>query len=185
MAKLILGIAGEMGSGKGAIVQHVIQGHNAGSYKFSQILRDILDRVHVEQSRENISTLSLALRKNYGEDVLAKSMFHDVQNDVHDIVVIDGVRRLEDIVFLRQLPEFKLIYIETDIKVRYERLIARGENAGDSEKTFEQFCQDHKANADAYITDLKNYASDVIDNNGTYPELYSQMDEIIKKNIQF
>ncbi len=183
MAKLILGVTGEMGSGKGAIAKHVVQNYDAGSHKFSQILRDILDRVHVEQSRESISTLSLILRKNFGEDVLAKSMYRDVQDDQHEIVVIDGVRRLEDIVFLKQLPQFKLIYIEADIKTRYERLVKRGENDGDATKTFEQFKHDHEADADARIVDLKNYANAVIENDGTYEELYDQIDEIIKQSI--
>jgi dephospho-CoA kinase len=184
MAKLILGIVGEMSSGKGAIAKHVVENYNAGSHKFSQILRDILDRVYVEQSRENISALSLALRKNFGEDVLAKSMFHDAQNDEHDIVVIDGVRRLEDIVYLKELPEFKLIYIDANIEKRYERMVARGENVGDAEKTFAQFQREHELNADAYIQDLKNYASEIVDNNGTYADLYRQMDDIISENLK-
>ncbi|EKE19762.1 MAG: hypothetical protein ACD_8C00112G0004 [uncultured bacterium] len=183
MAKLIFGIVGEMGSGKGSIAKHVVQNYNAGSHKFSQILRDILDRVHVEQSRESISALSLSLRKNFGEDVLAKSMYRDVQNDAHDIVVIDGVRRLEDIVYLRQLPEFKLVYVNADMETRYERLVKRGENTGDEQKTFEQFKLDHQVDADARIVDLKNYADIVIDNNGGYPDLYKQVDEIVKQSM--
>ncbi|EKE19437.1 MAG: hypothetical protein ACD_9C00018G0001 [uncultured bacterium] len=183
MAKLILGIVGEMSSGKGAICKHVVENYNAGSHKFSQILRDILDRVYVDQSRENISTLSLTLRKNFGEDVLAKSMYNDAKNDEHEIVVIDGVRRLEDIVYLKELPEFKLIYIDANIETRYQRMVARGENVGDATKTFQQFEREHELNADAYIRDLKNYASEIVDNNGTYADLYKQIDEIIKKNI--
>jgi dephospho-CoA kinase len=184
MAKLILGFVGEMSSGKGAASSHVTANYNAGSHKFSQILRDILDRVYVDQSRKNISTSSLILRKSFGEDVLAKSMFHDVQNDTHDIVVIDGVRRLEDILYLRELPEFKLVFINADMQTCYERSVKRGENTGDSTKTFEQFKLDHEADADARILDMKNYASYVIENDGTYQELYAQVDEIIKQNLK-
>lgn len=183
MAKLILGIVGEMGSGKGVIADHVVKNFNAGSHKFSQILRDILDRVYVEQSRESISTLSLILRKNFGETVLAKSMFNDVQTDEHDIVVIDGVRRIEDIVYLKELPEFKLVFVDANIETRYQRLVARGENKGDEDKTIEQFKRDHEADADARIADMKKDADLVIENNGTYEELYKQIDEIVKQNI--
>lgn len=184
MAKLILGFVGEMSSGKGAATKHVVANHDAGSHKFSQILRDILDCVYVDQSRKNISTLSLILRKNFGEDVLAKSMYHDVQNDSHDIVVIDGVRRIEDIVYLRELPEFKLVFINADMQTCYERSVKRGENAGDTTKTFEEFKRDHEADADARIVDMKNYADHVIENDGTYQELYAQVDEVIKQNLQ-
>jgi dephospho-CoA kinase len=183
MAKLILGVVGEMSSGKGVVAKHVTANYNAGSHKFSQILRDILDRVYVQQSRQNIAALSLALRKNFGEDVLAKSMYHDVQNDTHDIVVIDGVRRLEDISYLRELPEFKLVFINADMETCYERSVKRGENDGDTTKTFEEFRRDHEADADARIVDMKNYANHIIENDGTYQELYAQVDGIIKQNI--
>lgn len=183
MAKLILGIVGEMGSGKGVVVKHAVQNYDAGAHKFSQIFRDILDRIYIDQSRKNISTLSLILRKNFGEDVLAKSMYRDVQNDVHDIVVIDGVRRVEDIVFLRELSQFKLVYVDADIETRYQRLVARGENVGDATKTFKEFKRDHEADSDARIVDMKNYADYVIENNETYQKLYAQLDEVIKEYL--
>lgn len=184
MARLIIGIAGEMGSGKGSICKHVVENHGAGSHKFSQILRDILDRIYVDQSRENISALSLALRQNFGEDVLAKSMSNDALNDPHEIVVIDGVRRLEDIVHLKDIPQFKLVYVEATMETRYARLVSRGENAGDSTKTFEQFKRDHEADADSRITDLKKHSAYVLNNDGTYEDLYAQVDDLIKQNLK-
>jgi len=184
MAKLILGITGEMGSGKGTIAKHATTEHQASTRRFSTILRDLLDRVYVEQTRENISTISTILRKNFGEDILAKAMYHDTQNDEHDVVVVDGVRRLADISYLRELPHFKLIYVDADMEVRYERIVKRGENTDDTTKTFEQFKKDHELETELQIRDLKNYASYVINNDGTFADLYKQIDEIIKENIQ-
>ena len=184
MAKLILGIAGEMGSGKGTIAKHITLEHKGNTHRFSTILRDVLDRLYLEQSRENIQILSMILRKNYSEDIMAKSMYHDVQNDEHDIVVVDGVRRLADIVFLKELPQFKLIYVEADMQNRYERIVKRGENTDDSTKTFEEFKAEHDADSEIQIMDLKNYANYVVENDGTYPELYSQINDIIKENLK-
>lgn len=183
MAKIILGIAGEMGAGKGAVTKHIIQNYGASSYKFSQAFRDILDRLHLPQSRENISELSTILRKSFGEEILAKGMYRDVHDDAHDVVVIDGIRRSEDIVYIKEIPEFKMVYIEANMGTRYERLCKRGENAGDSTKSFEQFQKDSELNPEVEIRDLKNYADHVIDNDGEYAELYKQVDEIIKQYI--
>ena len=183
MAKLILGIAGEMGSGKGSITKHVAEKYTAGSHKFSTILRDILDRVYIEQSRENIALLSMVLRKNFGEDVLSKSMANDVLNDTHEIVVIDGIRRIEDFEYLRTQSTFKLLYVEADMQTCYERLVHRGENEGDKEKTFEEFQKDHERNADVTIKELRSYADNIINNDGTFPELYVKIDEIIKQYV--
>lgn len=184
MAKLILGITGEMASGKGTIAKNVVQEYKGNTHRFSTILRDILDRVYVDQTRENIQTLSTVLRKNFSEDILAKSMYHDVQNDECDVVVVDGVRRLADIVFLRELPHFKLIYVDADMQIRYDRMVNRGENVGESKKTFEEFKNDHANESEVQIRDLKNYANYVVSNDGTFADLYKQIDEIIKENLK-
>ncbi len=184
MPKLILGIAGEMGSGKGTIAKHVVQEHKGNSHRFSTILRDILNRVYLEHSRDNMQKLSTMLRKTYGEDILAKAMYHDAESDANDLVVIDGVRRMADIAFLKELPHFKLVYVEADMQNRFERIARRGENSDDAEQTFEEFKKAHEDESEIQILDLKNYADFVVDNNMVYADLYKQIDEIIAENIK-
>ncbi|MEI8343816.1 MAG: AAA family ATPase [Candidatus Moraniibacteriota bacterium] len=183
MAKLILGIAGEMGSGKGTVAQHVIAERGGSAHRFSTILRDVLDRLYLDQSRDNIQVLSMILRKNFGEDIMAKGMYHDVQNDTHDIVIVDGVRRMADILYLRELSHFKLVYVEAEMENRYERILKRGENTDDANKTLEEFKAEHEADSELQIRDLKNYADYVMSNDGTYVDLYKQLDEIIAQNL--
>ena len=184
MAKLILGIAGEMGSGKGTIAKHVMVEHRGNVHKFSTILRDVLDRLYLEQSRDNMQALSTILRKTYGEDIMAKGMYHDAENDEHDLVVVDGVRRMSDITFLKELPHFKLVYVEADMQNRYERIAKRGENPDDAKKTFAEFQKAHEDESEMQIKDLKNYANKVVSNDGTFADLFKQIDEIIKENIK-
>lgn len=184
MAKLILGLAGEMGCGKGTAAKHIIEEHKGSAHRFSTVLRDVLDRLYLEQSRDNMQTLSTILRKNFGEDLLAKSIYHDTANDNNDIVIVDGVRRMADILYLQEVPHFKLIYIEADIKVRYERIMKRGENSDDANKTFSEFEKSNQDESESQIRELRNYAHYVIDNNGTFIDLYKQIENIIKENSQ-
>ena len=183
MAKLILGITGEMGGGKGTIAKHIMLEHKGSVHKFSTVLRDMLDRAHIEQTRENIQTLSTIMRKSFGEDLLAKAMYHDTVSDECELVIIDGVRRMTDITYLKELPHFKLIYIEADMQNRYERIVKRGENPNDSKKSFTDFQRDHESESELQIKDLKNYANYIIENDGTYAELYKQVDDIIAENL--
>lgn len=183
MAKLILGITGEMGSGKGTIAKHVNLEHKGSVHKFSTILRDVLDRLYLEQSRDNMQALSTIIRKTYGEDILAKGMYHDAQNDEHELVIVDGVRRMSDITFLKELPHFKLIYVDADIQNRYERIVKRGENPDDAKKTFAEFQKAHEDESEIQIRDLKNYANYIVNNDGVYADLYKQVDEIIKEKL--
>lgn len=181
--KIILGLCGEIASGKGTIVKYLEEKYKATSHRFSTPLRDILKRLYLEISRENMQLSSRVLRENFGQNLLAKVITEDVKNDQNKIIIVDGVRRPADIEYLTKLPEFKLIYITADIKIRHERIIKRGENEDDKTKTFEQFIKDNQAEAELLISEIGKTADIKIDNNGTYEALYKQIDEIIAKNL--
>lgn len=179
--KLIIGFVGEIASGKGTAVKYLEEKYGATSHRFSTPLRDVLKRLYLEISRENMQGVSKILREFFGQNLLAKVITEDVKNDLSNIVIVDGVRRFEDIEYLTKLPEFKLIYITADIKTRYERIIKRAENTDDKNKTFEQFLKDHEAETEIYIPEIGKTADIKIDNSGSFDDLKNQIDKIIKK----
>jgi dephospho-CoA kinase len=180
--KIILGLTGEIASGKETVAKYLAEKYGSSSYRFSGILRDVAKRIHLEENRENLQKISTMFREYFGSDILAKTIYLNVKNDKHEIVAINGVRRFEDVEFLKKLPEFKLIYIETDLEKRYERLVKRRENADDATKTFEDFKKDLEREAESEIKALRDKADVVVENNGTREELYAQVDKIINKN---
>lgn len=182
MAKIIVGLAGEMASGKGTVAQYFVAEKKASTHRFSTMLRDVLDRLHVEQSRDHLQKLSFIIRDAYGQDTFARVMAEDVKKDPAEIIVVDGVRRMDDIVYLKQIPEFKLVYIDASIEKRYERIIKRSENPDDQTKTFEQFVAESKADAELQIAGLKEFADVVIDNNGDIESLYAQVDILLAED---
>lgn len=182
MAKLILGFTGEIASGKGTASKYVMDKYHASSYRYSTMLRDVLKRLYIEDTRENMQHISTILRKNFGEELMAKVIFHDAKDSQSEIVVIDGIRRLADIAYLKDLPHFKLIYVEVSMDKRYERITKRGENPDDNSKTMEQFKKDHEAETELQIKELKKYANYIIDNNGNVEDLYRKIDDIISEN---
>lgn len=179
MEKIIIGLMGEIASGKGTAAKYLTEKYGAKSYKFSNFLRDILDRLHLEQSRDNMQKLSTALRQNFGQTLFSTVTATDMQKDPAQIIVLDGIRRLADLEALKKLSSFKLVYIEADIKKCYERIVNRGENADDTGKTFEEFEKDHERESELEIKNLKDHADVVIDNNGSVDEFYSQLDKLI------
>lgn len=181
MEKIILGITGEIASGKGTTAKYLIEKYSATTHRFSTALRDVAKRVYLEESRENLQKISTMLRENFGDDILSKVIFYDVNNDKNKIITIDGVRRMGDIEFLKQIPGFKLVYAEASMENRYQRIIKRGENVDDNTKTFEDFKKDHEREAELQIKDLKNVADFVIDNNGSLDDLYNQIDSILSR----
>jgi dephospho-CoA kinase len=180
MPKIVLGLAGEIASGKGTVAKYICEKHDGSSHRFSTMLRDVAKRMYLEENRENIQKISTIFRHNFSDDLMSKVIFHDVKNDEHNYITVDGVRRTPDIDYLKKLSGFKLIYIEADMEKRYERLTKRGENTDDGNKSFEEFKEDHKRETELRIRDLKNIADFVVDNNGSFDELYKQIDKIIK-----
>lgn len=177
--KLILGFSGQIGCGKGTVAKYIAEKYGTSHYRFSDILREVSDYLRIEKTRDNLQDLSTVLRKRFGEDLLTKIIFEKVKEDPNDLIVVEGIRLAEDVEYLKRLPEFTFVFIEADPKVRYERMITRNENVGDAEKTFEQFVQDQKDEADAQIKDLKVKAQYTIENNGTIEELHKKVDELI------
>lgn len=180
MAKIILGFAGLIACGKGTVNKYLVAKHQAKDFRFSSMLRDVLDRLYLPQSRENMQHLSIILRQTFGQDLLAKVMAKDIAKNEGRLVVIDGIRRLEDLKYLRKMPNFKLISLEMDAKLRYERLKIRGENPGDKTKTWEQFLHDHEVETEATIPEVMKQADVIIDNNGSLEDLYKQLDKLVK-----
>jgi len=181
MPKLIIALVGQLASGKGVVKEYICKKYLAKSYKFSSPLRDVLERLYLPVSRENMQNISLDLRKRFGEDLLAKIIAQDAKKDKTDVIVIDGARRLDDIKHLQPLSEFKLISVSTEAESRHQRVKERNENDGDKEKTLIQFQEDEKRESELEIPKVMAASNYQIDNNGSFEELYRQIDIIFAK----
>ncbi|MBU0761475.1 MAG: hypothetical protein KKD39_00470, partial [Candidatus Altiarchaeota archaeon] len=73
MAK-VYGLIGPIASGKSIVADYLIKEKCASYYRFSDVLRDILIRIHKENTRENLQGLGVALRNVFGDDILAETL---------------------------------------------------------------------------------------------------------------
>lgn len=181
MTKLIIGFVGEIASGKGTACDYYIQKHQAGYYRFSTIMRDILDRLHLPQSRENMQGLSTLLRQKFGEDLFAKVIAEDVKNDPNELICVDGIRRVADIKYLKELPNFHLIHLNANETVRYQRIIARSENPDDKNKSFAEFQKDQQQETEQTIPLVVAEAETKIDNNETREILHENLEKLLQQ----
>lgn len=180
MKKITIGLAGEPGAGKDTVKEYLADRYGAKTFGFSLVLKDILDRLSLECSRSNFAGLAEALRGIFGENILSRSLVSDVEGSSVPMTVIDGIRKPGEFEELRKLPNFHLIFVETDLKVRYERIKKRGTKTDDLTKTFEEFVCDHEHAADREVRNLKKEADIIIENNGGIEDLHMRVDEIMK-----
>ncbi|MCX6743762.1 MAG: AAA family ATPase, partial [Candidatus Parcubacteria bacterium] len=180
-SKIILGFVGPIASGKGTACSYLKDKHNAQIFRFSSMLRDVLDRFYIPQSRENMQAASLALRRVFGDDLMAKTIANDVKNSTAEIIALDGVRRIPDIKYLQEVSGFHLVEINGEQKIRFERILKRSENTDDNKKTLSEFQNDELQEAELQIKDVSQIAEFHIDNNGTITDLQSQIENILQK----
>ena len=184
MSKIIIGLVGQIASGKEVVKKYIDKKYNAQDCRFSTPLRDIVKRLDIPENRENLQKMSTVLRGGFGEDLLAKVIAVDASKLDSEIVVIDGVRRMADIKYLKELQNFFLIKVEADAKIRFERVKSRNENTGDKEKTFEQFTAEENYETEKSIPEVMSFSKISINNNGTLEELYLQVDKIVENLLK-
>lgn len=178
--KKIYGFVGHIASGKGVACDYVREKYGAGYHRYSSILRDLVRRLYLPEDRDHLIRISEIVRKEFGEDTLARVIKEDVERDPHDIVCVDGIRRLADIAELRKLPGFTLVYIDVAPKLRYERLVQRSENVDDKNKTFEQFLLDEQRPTELSIDEVAREAHVTLNNDGSLDDFREAIDKLVR-----
>jgi dephospho-CoA kinase len=177
--KKIIGLVGLIASGKGTAKAYLQNKYDAVEFRFSSILRDALDILGVPKTRDNIIALSTWSRQTFGNDLLAKAMSEKIASSDNKIIIIDGIRRLSDIDYIKDLPGFHMFAIEASPEIRYKRSIERNENPGDAEKSYETFLKDHEKETEITIPETMARAEKIIKNDGDLEKLYTSIDEIM------
>ena|SRR3989339_1385349 len=186
MKKIVLGIIGEISTGKTTATDYLKEKYNSKTARFSNVLRDLLDRCYLPKTRENLQIISQSIRENFSQDILSKILVKDIENFDSEIVVVEGIRRPSDVPFLKDAypDNFFTIYINTDEKLRFKRLTSRTENPDDTQKTWEQFQKDGQAEAEMAIKKIANKANYTINNSGTLEEFYKSIEEILERLLR-
>lgn len=181
MTPVVIVLVGQIASGKGTVTAYLQKRYGASTYRFSTMLRDLLDRIHQDHTRENITKISEAIRQNFGEDVMAYTIAEDTKKDTSPIIVVDGARRPQDLVHLKTVPGYILVAVDASMETRYQRIIGRTENTDDQGKTFDQFVADHELPTEKTIASVMQEATETINNEGDETTLHNQIDALITK----
>lgn len=194
MEKTYIAIIGKMAAGKGTFGEMLRQealaraGRDSGmsvtSHRFSDPLNMILDILHIPKERAHQQKLSTILREAFGEEVVGNALQKIAEADHADIVFFDGVRRPQDVVMLRGLPNSYLVAIEAPPEIRYERLRKRNDRPGDAEKTWEEFLAENNAEAESKIDEIAKKADIVIDNSGTLDDLRIKVCKFLRDTVK-
>lgn len=180
--KIVIGLIGEKGAGKGTVSDYLIEKYGAKHYGTSKILRRTLEDLHLSVTRDNLVKLALVLKEGYGPSIIIDSLIHDMEKNGSNIIIADGIRMHGDVEPFRNKygKDFYLVYVTADLQLRYERTKARKQNDGEDEATFEEFLEEEGKLTEVSIHEIGKQADFKLNNNGAPEELIAQVEEMLK-----
>jgi dephospho-CoA kinase len=179
--KLVIGLSGRIGSGKGTIGDYLSGEYGAEGRRFSDILRDLLVRLHIPVERAALQSMGRTLREQFGDDILVKTLQKDLEAAEADIVMVDGIRYPNEVEMLRSFEDNVLFFVDASPKIRFERVRKRAEK-GEGKIDFDEFLRADERETERYLDEAKETADYRLDNSGSFEDLYKQVDRALKEH---
>lgn len=178
---MIIGLTGKNGAGKTKVANYLkLKGFEFIS--LSDILREEAKKEGIDEKRENLHIIGNKLRKKYGSGILAVRALEKIKFGKD--YCVDSIRNPAEIAEFRKISNFLLIGVDTQIELRYKRVLRRnriGENISfEKFKELEEIENSHDEEKQQ-LNKCLEMADKIIENNGIVEELYKKIDEILSK----
>lgn len=178
----IIGLVGTSASGKSHAADYIVRNYGGKHVKFSDYLGRVIEALNLERTKENMIKMSIALRNEFGEETLSHTVWSDASHMSEPLVLVDGIRRVGDLANFKAQKNFKLIGIDADPELRFDRMKSRmGDKTDDAATTWESFLVKESAPTEVTIPEVMRLADYSLENNGSVAELEEKIDAIMKE----
>jgi dCMP deaminase len=177
---MIIGITGYYSAGKDSVADHLVKRsfiHNS----LSDAIREEAKNRKIKITRENLIKLGNELRKKEGPNVLAKRAMKKIDTARHHVVT--SIRNKNEILALKEMDNFLLIYLRAPIEKRFERLRLRNreEDPKSVEELKQKELQEQSIDIEQQQLHLATKMADVtINNDGTLEDLHKKLDRFLQ-----
>lgn len=179
---MIIGISGTFGSGKDLAAEY-LESKGFQHISLADILREEATKRGLDHNRETLRTLSNEISEWEGGDKFAKVAISRKKNDN---LVLSAVRKIGEVDYLKTFPDFKMLFIDAPLEIRYERLVSRS-RAGENKMTLEELKQKEELEMSGKSSQRVDYckkeADVIISNTGTVQEFYGKIDKILVDGV--
>lgn len=174
---MIIAIIGEKLSGKDSAADYLVKNYGASEVRTSKILDELLQVLGLPISRQNEIEAGRGMEMVFGPRVIGEAVLKRVQSISGKIVVINGIRRKDQLENAKQLGA-KILYITAPVELRHQRSLARKEKNDDGELTLQEFVEQDRQWIEIEIPAFGAQADFKIENTGSLEDLYKQLDRI-------
>jgi len=183
MKKLLICLCGPPGSGK-SLISNVGKKYSFPILSMGDYVRREAKRRYGVINSENVRELMIKLRQERGKEAVAELMINDLKSCKSNIVIIDGVRCIEEIQLFRKHGFTPIvIYVYASTKTRYLRIINRGRQDDISDIT--AFLKRENNEVKVGVKELIKIADYILVNeNCSKEEIMDTFDSVIKEIIK-
>ena len=181
--KIIIGITGTLGAGKGAIVDY-LKKKGFKHYSVREFLIGEIKKRGLPVNRDSMVIVGNDLRKKYGPSYLAEELCQQAEQD-GKYCIIESIRTPGEITALKAKGDCYIFAIDADPKLRYERIMKR--NTITDQISFEEFMANERREMSSDDPNKQNLSQCIsmsdykFDNSGTFDDLYKQVDQVLLK----
>jgi dCMP deaminase len=181
--KIIIGLTGTLASGKGSICTFLKE-KGFAHLSVRDFLIEEIEKRNLLINRDSMVLVANQLREMNGSNYIVEKLYEKAK-EINKNCIIESIRNPGEVKALKEKPNFYLIAIDADPKLRYERAFTRKSETDN--QTFEEFIIDEKREMESTDPNKQNLsyciskANYLIENNGSLEELYKKIDEISKK----
>jgi len=177
--RLVLGLLGTIGSGKGTAAKFLKKKYKFKIISMGNILRALARKLKIPVNRKNLQILQKKYRKKYGGDYFVNLAWQKINASKDKKWVIDGIRNPDDASVSRRNKAI-LIFIDANPKIRFERMKKRRRKG--FSKTLEEFKKEEQREWRLLnFNKALKYTQYKIDNSKSQKDLYLQIDRLMKK----
>lgn len=180
---MIIGVTGTNGAGKGTVVEYLVNQKNFKHFWVREFLVEEIEKRGLPVNRSSMREVANDLRKTHSPQYVVETLYNRAKESGVD-ALIESIRALGEAQFLKE-NGVKIIAVDADEHIRYERVVARGSET--DKVDFDTWVMEERrewANAEPWDMDVPGVmklANFTLTNNGTLDDLHAQIDEVVAK----
>lgn len=181
---IIIGITGTIGSGKGTIVDYLINRWNFTHLSVRGYLLEIITERGLVANRDSMVMVANELRANHEPSYIIDELYKKaVASNTN--CIIESIRTPGEVLSLQKKDDFHLLAVDADPKTRFQRITIR--NSETDHIGFEEFLANEQREMTSTNPNHQNLqkciemAEFVFDNNGSIEDLHAQIEKNMNK----